>query len=61
MNKNTENCSTCGKEKMICKCKTEARKQAEVPNLSYGWICPICKCGVSPHVDNCPCNLEKPL
>lgn len=23
--------------------------------MSEGWICPVCKCGVAPTVERCPC------
>ena len=28
--------------------------QPVIKNGSYGWICPVCGAGVSPHQDHCP-------
>jgi hypothetical protein len=37
-------------------------KDDRLHSLAYpqtGWICPICNCGVSPDLNQCPCQLYK--
>lgn len=38
-----------------CKCPKEENKQF-LPFYNYGWICPVCGRGNSPHTHICPCK-----